>query len=155
MKIEWKISPFESLSTEELYAILKLRQHVFVVEQHCVYQDCDGRDRNAHHLAGWLNMGEKSEPIAYLRIIPPQKEGQTLLIGRVVTHPDFRGKGLGKEIMTRCLRSIEERYPKSPVRISAQSYLANFYEYFAFRISSDEYLEDGIPHIEMTLNPRT
>jgi len=155
MKIEWKISPFESLSTEELYAILKLRQHVFVVEQHCAYQDCDGRDRIAHHLAGWLNMGGKSEPIAYLRILPPQKEDQYLLIGRVVTHPGFRGKGLGKEIMTRCLRSIEKHYPKSPVRISAQRYLTNFYGNFGFRISSDGYLEDGIPHIQMTLNPKT
>lgn len=155
MKIEWKISPFESLSTEELYAILKLRQQVFIVEQHCAYQDCDGRDKNAHHLGGWLDTENGAEPIAYLRIIPPPKEGQFLLIGRVVTHPDFRGRGLGKEIMTKCLHGIEERYPKSPVRISAQSYLINFYENFGFRTSSDEYLEDGILHIEMIQNPRT
>ncbi len=153
MKIEWKTSPFTSLSTEEIYAILTLRQQVFVVEQHCAYQDCDGRDRNALHLTGWLERGKGTEPVAYLRILPPQKEDQFLLIGRVVTHPKFRGKGLGKDIMTRCLHTIKNRYPKSPVRISAQTYLTSFYENFGFRISSDGYLEDGIPHIEMTLSP--
>lgn len=153
MKIEWKISPFESLSTEELYAILKLRQQVFVVEQHCAYQDCDGRDRNALHLTGWLETGKGTEPVAYLRILPHQNEDQFLVIGRLVTHPEFRGKSLGKEIMTRCLRTIKKRYPKLPVRISAQTYLTGFYTNFGFRTSSDGYLEDGIPHIEMTLSP--
>lgn len=153
MKIKWKISPFESFSTEELYAILKLRQLVFVVEQHCAYQDCDGQDITAYHLAGWLDIGKQSEPIAYLRIIPPAKGDNTLSIGRVITHPNYRGKGLGKEIMSRCLRSIKKLYPESIVRISAQTYLTHFYENFGFRISSDGYLEDGIPHVEMILNP--
>ncbi len=153
MEIEWKISPFAGLSTGELYAILKLRQQVFVVEQRCAYQDCDDRDRHAHHLTGWCNMGKGPEPIAYLRIIPPPKEHHPLLIGRVVTHPKVRGKGLGKDIMTRCLHTVKRWYPDSPVKISAQSYLTNFYENFGFRISSGGYVEDGIPHVEMTLSP--
>lgn len=153
MKIEWKLSTFEELSTEELYAILKLRQQVFVVEQQCVYQDCDGKDRNAHHLVGWYDIEERPEPIAYLRILYPEKGGKSTSIGRVLTHPRIRGKGIGREIMVRCLLSLEELYPKSPVCISAQLYLTQFYESLGFCVSSDGYEEDGIPHIEMTRKP--
>lgn len=153
MKIEWKLSTFEELSTEELYAILKLRQQVFVVEQQCVYLDCDGQDRKAHHLVGWHKRGERQQPIAYMRVMYPEKESKLTSIGRVLTHPNFRGKGVGKEIMARCLDNIEKLYPESSVCISAQQYLTHFYESFGFRVSSDGYLEDGIPHIEMTRNP--
>ncbi len=153
MQIDWKLSTFRDLSTVELYAILKLRQQVFVVEQQCAYQDCDGRDSNALHLVGWYNSGTQPEPIVYLRILPPETPGQSPCIGRLLTHQSFRGKNLGREIMTRGLLCIEELYPKSPVCISAQQYLIHFYESFGFRISSESYEEDGIPHIEMTRNP--
>lgn len=152
MEILWKLSAFEELSTEELYEILHVRQQVFIVEQQCVYQDCDGQDKKALHLVGWSDR-ERPEPVAYLRIIRPKKEGTFPSIGRVLTHPEFRGKGLGREIMTRCLHTLEELYPESPVSISAQQYLISFYESFGFCLSSDGYEEDGIPHIEMTRNP--
>jgi ElaA protein len=152
MEIQWKLSAFEELSTEELYEILHVRQQVFIVEQQCVYQDCDGQDKKALHLVGWSDR-ERREPVAYLRIIRPKKEGTFPSIGRVLTHPEFRGKGLGREIMTRCLHTLEELYPESPVSISAQQYLISFYESFGFCLSSDGYEEDGIPHIEMTRNP--
>jgi len=154
MEIKWRLTTFAELSTEELYAILKIRQQVFVVEQRCAYQDCDGRDNNALHLVGWHCRGEQPEPIAYLRVVYPAKQGGVLSIGRVLIHGDYRRKGLGKKIMRRCLRSIEELYPDAPVVISAQLYLLHFYESFGFRISSDGYDEDGIPHIQMTHTPR-
>jgi len=153
MKIIWKLSSFEELSTEELYAILKLRQQVFVVEQQCVYQDCDDEDRNAHHLVGWLDNGGQPHPIAYLRILHCHEERKLPSIGRVLTQPNFRGKGVGREMMTKCLLLIEELYPESPVYISAQQYLIGFYESFGFRVSSNAYEEDGIPHIAMIRNP--
>ncbi len=153
MEIDWKLSTFHELSIKELYAILKLRQQVFVVEQQCVYQDCDGQDSNAHHLVGWYDRGKQPEPIAYLRILYPKKANTFPSIGRVLTHPDFRGKDLGREIMARGLLCIEELYPKSAVCISAQQYLTHFYESFGFRVSSDGYHEDGIPHIEMIRSP--
>ncbi len=154
MQITWKLATFEQLSTTELYAILKVRQQVFVVEQQCIYQDCDGQDKNAHHLMGWHDSGEKLELIAYLRIIRPGNRHKLISIGRVLTHPKHRGKGVGREIMTKCLLSIEELYPKSPVTVSAQQYLIHFYESFGFHVSSEGYQEDGIPHIEMTLTPQ-
>lgn len=153
MRIEWKLSTFEELSTKELYAILKLRQQVFVVEQQCVYLDCDGQDSKSHHLVGWHDSGEQPEPIAYLRIIYPETGSTLPSIGRVLTHPNFRGKGVGREIIARCLLCIEELYPESSVILSAQQHLIHFYESFGFRISSDGYEEDGIPHIEMTRKP--
>jgi len=153
MKIEWKLSAFKELATDELYAILKLRQKVFVVEQQCIYLDCDGLDIRAHHLVGWYNTGERLKPIAYLRVIYPEKSSNSISIGRFLTHPDYRGKGIAKEMMTRCLRSIEELYPKSSVCISAQQYLTHFYETWGFSVSSDGYDEDGIAHIDMTRSP--
>lgn len=149
MAIIWQLFTFKDLTTAQLYAILRLRQQVFVVEQQCVYQDCDGQDQNAHHLLAWDHNGEQPEVLAYLRILSPRKRGELPAIGRVVTHPEMRGKGLGTEIMTRCLRCIDELYPKSAVILSAQQYLIRFYEHFGFRIASEGYDEDGIPHIQM------
>ncbi len=153
MAITWQLCPFEQLTTTQLYAILTLRQQVFVVEQQCVYQDCDGQDKNARHLFGWDDGYEQSALVAYLRIRPPEKEGDSPAIGRIVIHPEMRGKGLGKEIMARCLRAIDEMYPNSVVTLSAQQYLIRFYEYFGFYIASEGYDEDGIPHIRMIRNP--
>ena len=150
MKINWKEQGFEELKIAELYAILRLRQQVFIVEQQCIYQDCDGRDEKAHHLTGCYEVKDLLQPIAYLRIFYPEKASNSISIGRVLTHPNFRRKGLGRKIMTQCLLNIEKRYPESAIIISAQQYLIGFYESFNFHISSEEYLEDGIPHIRMT-----
>lgn len=153
MKINWKEQSFKELSTAELYAILHLRQQVFIVEQQCIYLDCDGQDKKAHHLTGWYEVEDQLEPIAYLRIVYPEKMSNSISIGRVLTHPNFRRKGLGRQIMTQCLFNIEKRYPESAIFISAQQYLIGFYESFNFHISSEGYQEDGIPHIRMTRHP--
>ena len=152
MEIKWKVSTFGELTTDELYAILKLRQQVFIVEQQCVYQDCDGLDTKAHHLVGWYNSGEGLGPIAYLRVIYPEADSNSTSIGRFLTHPNYRGKGIAREMMQKCLRSIEQSHPQSTVCISAQQYLTTFYETFGFQVSSNGYEEDGIPHIGMTRN---
>lgn len=153
MKVSWREQSFEELSTAELYAILHLRQQVFIVEQQCIYQDCDGQDKKAHHLTGWQKANDRTELIAYLRIVYPEKTSNPISIGRVLTHPNFRRKGLGRKIMAQCLLKIEKRYPESAVFISAQQYLIGFYESFNFHISSEGYMEDGIPHIRMTRHP--
>ena len=149
MAITWQLSTFDDLTTAHLYAILRLRQQVFVVEQQCIYQDCDGLDQKAHHLLAWDCNGEQSEVVAYLRILSPRDGSDLPAIGRVVTHPEMRGKGLGKELMSRCLRCIDKLYPQSAITLSAQQYLTSFYESFGFHIASEGYEEDGIPHIRM------
>ena len=148
--VAWRWSRFDELSPRELYAILQLRQLVFVVEQSCPYLDADGFDQGAWHLRGWTSAPSGGEVLAAcVRILPPGLKYLEPSIGRVVTHPQQRGTGLGKELMREALRRVEMIAPGASVRIGAQRYLQRFYEELGFRIASDPYDEDGIPHVEM------
>jgi ElaA protein len=141
--LRWHDRAFDELSARELYAILVLRQRVFVVEQNCVYMDADGLDPQARHM--WAEDGEAHEMHAYLRIIPAGVKYAEVSIGRVITAPEARGTGLGKELMRRGLAAVGA----VPVRIGAQAHLERFYGELGFVRASEEYQEDGIPHIEM------
>jgi len=142
----WKLKKFNDLTPHELYAILQLRNEVFVVEQNCVYQDADNKDQESIHLMGW----ENDWLAAYTRILPPGLGYDLPSIGRVVTSPRIRKTGAGKIVMEKSIEAAESLFGKTPIRIGAQCYLKNFYEFLGFQQSSAEYLEDGIPHIEMT-----
>lgn len=130
-----------------------MRQNVFVVERNCVYLDADDLDRRGLHLLGWEGEGRERELVAYCRILPLGLSFQEPSIGRVLTTPGWRGRGLGKELMKRSIAKITESYPNHPIHISAQSYLEHFYASFGFQRNSDPYDEDGIPHIEMLRAP--
>jgi ElaA protein len=140
MRLEWK--EFAALSAGELYEILRLRNEVFVVEQNCVYQDCDGHDPSCLHLLGRSAEGAL---VAYLRMVPAGLKYNEASLGRVATASAGRAQGLGKLLVAEGVRAAEGR----PLRISAQAYLEKFYEGFGFRGLGDTYLEDGIPHREM------
>jgi len=144
--MEWVLKKFDELTTAELYAILRLRNEVFVVEQNCVYLDTDGKDQDAWHLMGM----EEGKLIAYTRILAPGVAYPDPAIGRVVTSPSKRRSGLGKELMKRSIEYCKGLFGNIPVTLGAQVYLKNFYESLGFCTSGDEYLEDGIPHIKMT-----
>jgi len=139
------LKTFDELSTKELYQILRLRSEVFVVEQDCVYQDLDNKDQKALHVLGIKN----DEVVAYTRIFKPGDYFENVSIGRVVVAIEQRKFGYGKEIMKASLAIIEERFPRTPVEISAQSYLLKFYSDLGFSAFGEEYLEDGIPHTRM------
>jgi ElaA protein len=145
--LNWKTKAFNELNNYELYAILKLRGKVFVVEQNCVYLDMDDKDQKSLHLMGF----DGDALVAYSRLLPSGISYTETSIGRVVTDPNYRRKGLGKELMQVSLDKLYEVFGKQPIRIGAQCYLNAFYESFGFTINSDEYLEDGIPHVEMVL----
>lgn len=145
MQLNWRLKAFTELSNYELYEILKLRSKVFVVEQNCVFQDMDDKDTKCLHLMGFAD----NALVAYSRLVPSGVSYKEVSIGRVVTDPDYRAKGLGKELMQLSIEKIEEAFGKNPIRIGAQLYLKDFYESFGFNINSAEYIEDGIPHIEM------
>jgi ElaA protein len=147
MDIIWALKKFNDLSIEELYAIMKLRNEVFVVEQNCVYQDADGKDNQSFHFCGWMD----NKLIAYTRIIPAGISYTEASIGRVVTHPKNRGKGLGKLLMKKSIEQTLITFNCNQIKISAQQYLLQFYESLGFVPCSATYLEDGIPHIEMML----
>ena len=143
--IAWQNKSFDQLTPHELYAILQLRNEVFVVEQDCVYQDADNKDLAAYHFTGW----EKDTLLAYTRIIPPGIIYKEASIGRVVTSPPARKKGLGRELMEHTIREVYRLFGQTPIRIGAQVYLLAFYSSLGFIQTGDIYLEDGIEHVEM------
>ena len=147
MSLHWTYKKFEELTVEELYLIMQLRNEVFVVEQNCPYQDADNKDQKSFHLTGWD--GEKL--VAYARLIPPGISYSESSIGRVVSSPAYRGTGAGRELMKLAITRTIELFNTNTIKIGAQLYLKKFYESLGFIKSSEEYLEDGIPHIEMLL----
>lgn len=147
MQLNWIYKPFNELTTIELYAILQLRSEVFVVEQNCVYQDIDGKDTKSTHLMAWHN----DKLVAYTRLVPPGVSFTEASIGRVITSPFYRGLGIGITLLEKSIAHILVTYDTNKIRIGAQLYLKKFYEGFGFVAEGDEFLEDGIPHIEMLL----
>ncbi len=145
MDIQWSLKKFEALTALEVYAILQLRNEVFVVEQNCVFQDADDKDQDSYHLMGF----NQNKLMAYTRIVPPGVIYEQVSIGRVVTSPSVRRHGAGKTLMQQSIQSVYELFDKVPIKIGAQLYLKAFYGAFGFEQISDIYLEDGIEHIYM------
>ncbi|MES2374391.1 MAG: GNAT family N-acetyltransferase [Bacteroidota bacterium] len=136
---------FDQLTPHELYAIMRLRSEVFVVEQDCVYLDADNKDLSCHHLLFW----DESTLVAYARLLPKGLSYEQMSIGRVVSSPAYRGTGAGKLLIDEAIKVCKELFGEGPIRIGAQLYLKEFYSSFGFEQTSDVYLEDGIEHIEM------
>jgi len=145
MDLKWKIKRFETLSALELYNLMQLRSEVFVVEQNCVYQDIDGKDHKALHLIGEDN----GQTVAYARLFKPKDYFNEASIGRVVVKQSYREKKLGHILMRESIHAIKTHFNETKITISAQLYLKNFYESHGFLQTSETYLEDDIPHIEM------
>jgi ElaA protein len=143
--INWKIKRFNELSLTELYSMLQLRSEVFVVEQNCVFQDIDGKDEKAIHLLGEID----GILVAYARLFRPNDYFELASIGRVVVKPSHREFKLGHLLMKEAIKAVNEQFGTENIAISAQLYLKNFYESHGFIQTSEMYLEDDIPHIEM------
>ena len=145
MNITWTLKKFDELTVHELYAVLRLRSEVFVVEQNCAFQDMDNKDQSSWHLLGW----EKDKLIAYTRLLPPGTAYNSASIGRVVTSSSARGGGIGKTLMEKSIEEMGKLFGKGTITIGAQLYLKEFYQSLGFEQNSDIYDEDGIDHIEM------
>ncbi|HCU12365.1 MAG TPA: GNAT family N-acetyltransferase [Gemmatimonadetes bacterium] len=145
----WQWSRFSELTVKDLYAVVQLREAVFIVEQNCPYPDADGRDPNAWHLLGWVQGPMSRSLVAYARLFEPGVRYDEGSIGRVVTAPDVRGTGVGKALMAEALRRIESLAPGQPIRIAAQRRIEDFYLALGFRTVSAPYEEDGIIHVDM------
>ena len=155
-EIRWQWSKFSDLSVHQLYEMIALRERVFVVEQNCIYLDCDGKDQDCWHLLGWRpstrqDGSGQDELVGYLRTLPPGLRFAELSIGRVVVSPEYRRQGLGKLLMQTGIARSLETFGSVPLRIAAQAHLERFYTDLGFQKDSDEFLEDDIPHIEMIL----
>lgn len=132
---------FSELSNREVYEILKARMKVFLLEQNIVCLDTDDVDYDAIHC--WLE--ENGEMIAYLRVFYSSADSVT--VGRVLTLT--HGVGYGKELMVKSLETIKEKMPCKEIRLHSQTHAANFYKKFGFYEIGEEFLEEGVPHIEM------
>ena len=149
MQLDWKFTSFDELSVAELYAIMQLRNEVFVVEQNCVYQDADNKDFKSFHLTGWKG----TKLVAYCRILPPGLSYPEASIGRVVSSPACRNTGYGLKLMKLAIAKTLEQFNCNKITISAQLYLKRFYNSLGFMESGEIYLEDNIPHIQMEFSP--
>lgn len=147
--ITYQVKPFSTLETEELYQLLRLRNEVFVVEQHCAYQDLDNKDQASLHVLGYH---DSHGLVACARIVPPGLSYIEPSIGRVLVRKDFRNTGEGQELMRFSIEQTQRNFPDLSIRISAQAYLEGFYQSLGFHSTQERYLEDGIPHLAMVLN---
>ena len=147
MSLIWKVKDFEELTSTQLYAILELRIAVFMLEQQCLYPECDYKDVKSLHLMGLL----EGKLVAYARVVPPNVSYKEASIGRVVTHQAYRQFGYGKSLMEKAIALAAEVFPDDNIRISGQQYLEQFYNNLGFATVSEVYLEDNIPHLEMLL----
>lgn len=139
------INRLDELSGQQVYDIFLLRQNVFMLEQNCLYQDIDADDATALHLCFY---GDKDTLLGYIRILPPGKEPEPA-IGRVAVKKKVRRRGIAREMMEAALEKCAELYPGKKIRLSAQTYLIDFYASLGFKEIGPEYLEDDIPHQDM------
>ena len=139
---------YAELSAEEVYAVARLRQDVFVVEQECPYPDLDGRD--AEPGTGHVMMLDGGDLLGYARVLD---DGTTWRIGRVVLAKAARGRGLADGLIESALGYCRSVDPARDVVLDAQTPLVNWYAGFGFAVDGDEFLDDGIPHTPMRLTP--
>ncbi|EQC42174.1 hypothetical protein SDRG_01013 [Saprolegnia diclina VS20] len=145
----WVCCSFDQLSASTLYDILHLRCQIFVVGQKSAYLDLDHVDKRCLHL---FNVSEKGNVVAYARLLGPGAKHDSQrrpMIGRVLTAPDARGKGLGKALVRRAIVECSARWPRDAIEIGAQSYLRSFYEDFGFRVTSAPYIHYTVEHVDM------
>jgi ElaA protein len=157
MALQWQFARFDDLPIRDWYTVSAARIDVFVMEQNCPFQDNDGADLVSWHLLGWVEENNKSELAAdrkrelaaYCRIVDPGVKFPEPSIGRVVTPRAFRGYGYGRLLMKEALVRHDALYPNLANKIGAQHRLEKFYGELGFVTSSEIYIEDGIPHVEM------
>ena len=151
MTTDWICKHHSDLGKEQLYALLKLRCDVFIVEQKCAYPDIDGQDLEGDtlHVMGWQN----DELVAYARLLDPASHAGDVIIGRVIVAAQARGKSLAHDLMDYVLKNIKENWSGEPIFLSAQTEVQSLYAKHGFVAKGQEYLEDNIPHIGMRLTP--
>ena len=146
--LDWQVLPLPALDAPTVYAVLKLRAAVFVVEQACAYLDPDGLDL-ADGVLQLIGRDGDGAVLATARVLPPGVAFAEPSIGRVVVAPEARGRGLAHALMQRALALCAAQWPGQPVMLGAQQYLTRFYQSHGFAVVSEPYLEDGIPHVHM------
>jgi len=149
--INWQVGNYEQLEKQDIYAMFELRVAVFVVEQQCAYNEIDGQDQLAttiHYLAY-----SDEQLCCYARLLAPAAGSDMVRIGRVVVSPDYRRLGLATKLMDKMIKDVSRVEPRRGIALSAQVEAMSLYKNLGFKSISAEYLDDGIPHIDMQLVP--
>ncbi|SET04267.1 ElaA protein [Salinibacillus kushneri] len=148
--MQWIQKEFNQLTARELYTLLRERVNVFVVEQNCPYPEIDDYDQDSTH----LYLEDDGEVAAYCRLLPHDTIYHEASIGRILVKNKFRKQGYAKELMKKALRIMIEDWGESEIKLHAQSHLQNFYGQYGFKTITDEYLDDGILHVDMILQTK-
>lgn len=144
--LDFRCYDWQQWSHDLLYAAMRLRSEVFVVEQNCVFLDMDGLDAHCRHLCG---LDAQGRLLAYARLVPPGHKYPEPSIGRVVTAAAARGGGHGHALMRAAVAHMRQLYPGADLMLGAQSHLQGYYGAHGFVPTATHYLEDGIPHVDM------
>lgn len=139
----WQIKKFSELSTKELFDILYLRTEIFVVDQNRVYQEVDEHDLESVHIYDVVD----GKIVAYARVFP---QNGNVTFGRVLTDPNYRGQGLGNQLMKQVLQVIHTEFPDKEIEIEAQVQVEDFYKKFNFETHGEPFLFNHTPHLKMT-----
>ena len=145
--VKFYVKRFNEIDSKTLHNIFLLRSEVFIVEQECAYQDVDGKDKKADHVMLHID----NELVGYTRVFPENTYFKEASFGRTVVKKNNRGQGYGHLLVDKSLEHLKSK-KQSPIKISAQSYLKEFYSSHGFIAKGDEYMEDGIPHTAMYLD---
>ncbi|MGM0480023.1 MAG: GNAT family N-acetyltransferase [Bacteroidota bacterium] len=148
--LDWQFKYYNDLTLNELYDILALRVKVFVVEQNCPYQEMDGRDKKSYHL---ICRNGKGDLVGTMRILPKGVAFAAIGFGRIVLDESERGVQQGHQMMREAMKFCRAEFGDVPVYLSGQKHLEKFYNHHNFHSTGNEYLEDGIPHVEMCYEP--
>jgi ElaA protein len=146
MTVLFRTVSFGALALREMHDLFRLREQIFVIEQKCIYEEIDGLDPDCLHVLG---TDEAGQLIACARIIAPGTDGLPH-IGRVAVRADQRGAGVARQLMQHALTSAANAYSTTRCALAAQTYLERFYASFGFARVSEDYMLDGIPHVDMT-----
>lgn len=142
--MEFRAKKFKELTTIEIYEILKSRAEIFLLEQRIICQDMDGKDYESLHCF----FVENDRVIAYLRAFC-SGDG-VVTVGRVLTLE--HKKGIGTKLMQKSIEEIKKEFSCKKIVAHAQKQAVGFYKKIGFNAVSEEYLEEGIPHITMEIS---
>lgn len=149
--LNWQFKHYNDLSLNEFHDILALRIKVFVVEQNCPYQELDGKDKKSYHL---ICRNGKGELVGTMRILPQGVAYEDVGFGRIVLDESARGEKEGHQMVEEALEFCKAEFGDVPIYLSGQKHLEAFYNKHNFKSTGKEYLEDGIPHVEMCFNDK-
>jgi len=146
--MDFKSCHFQHLTPLELYHILQLREEVFVLEQECLYKDIDDIDPVAHHVFSYRD----KKMVAYARIYEKEPSRGIVQVGRVIVKKEYRNKNIGLSLLSSTIQIATTCYHPKLLYLEAQTYAIPFYERMGFKVCSEEFLEDGIPHVQMIMD---